>query len=169
MALSDPFRSSPSLEVEMGGLQASAAMLREIADRGLDMRPALEQVKGVLIEGNKRQFSSHGSYLGEAWPGLSPETKARKAREGIPSLMDTLVASGDLQASLDGGKGKVARVTRSTVRVGTSLFYGRFAQAGAKGDRRGTEEERPIVGIGEVEQKASEGILLDYLTGGSRL
>ncbi|HUB99101.1 MAG TPA: phage virion morphogenesis protein [Solirubrobacterales bacterium] len=165
-----PFTNGAGLgiEVDMQGLSASVAMLREIAERGLDMRPALEEVKEVLVEGNKRQFSSHGSYLGEPWPPLSPETQARKAREGVPSLMDILVSGGDLQASIAGGKGRVARVTRSSVRVGTKLFKGRFAQSGASGGRRGAEPKRSIIGIGEAEHTASERILVSYLTGRGR-
>lgn len=168
MAIANGF-GVPSLGLEMSGLSASTAMLREIAERGLNMRPALQRVGGVLQEGNRHQFESHGSYLGESWPDLSPETKARKAREGVPSLMSTLVSSGDLEASLEGGKGRLLRATLSSVKVGTKIFYGRFAQSGASGARRGTEPKRPIVGIGEVEQGASEQILVDYLTGGRRL
>ena len=157
--------SGLGVDMDLEGLQASTAMLQEIADRGVDMRPALKMVKEVLAEGNQRQFSSRGSYLDEPWPALSPETQRRKAREGVPSLTDTLVASGDLQASLDGGRDSIGRVTRTSVRVGTKLFYARFAQSGASGSRRGTEPKRPMIGIGRSEQEASEHILIDYLTG----
>jgi Phage virion morphogenesis family len=166
MAVVNGWGSGPSLELDMEGLSASSAMLREIADRGLNMRPALARVGVVLQEGNRRQFDSHGSYLGETWPALSPETEARKAREGVPALLDALVEGGELEESLHGGKGQVLRATRSSVRAGTKVFTGRFAQSGASGDRRGTEPKRRIVGIGEAEQGASEEILVGYLTGG---
>lgn len=154
--------SGLGVDMDLDGITASTAMLREIAERGVDMRPALKNVREVLKEGNQRQFSSHGSYLDEPWPPLSPETERSK---GLGSIMDTLVRSGDLQASLEGGRDNIGRVTRSSVRVGTKLFYARFAQSGAGGGRRGTEPKRPIVGVGRAEQEASERILLDYLTG----
>jgi hypothetical protein len=86
-----------------------------------------------------------------------------------------MVESGDLEDSLAGGKDSFSRVTKSGVKVGTTLFYAIFAIAGASGKgahskgsraaRKGAEPARPPLGINDAEQEASRRILTDYLLG----
>jgi phage gpG-like protein len=169
------YRSGPRMSLQMDGLDSSAAMLRDAAARGEDMRPAMRRVGLLFMAGNKEQFASHGSYLDTPWPPNSSETLARKAREGVPALGGLMVDSGDLEQSLAGGKGGFLRARRGSVSVGTSLFYAIFAMGGAsgkgsnsaasRGARRGVEPARPIMGISEAERQASLGILTDYLLG----
>lgn len=159
----------------MEGLGSTNQMLLDAAARGEDMRPAMQRIKVLLIEGHKEQFASKGAFLGTPWPENSSETLARKAREGVPSLGGIMVNSGDLEQSLSGGKGSRNRVTRGSVSVGTSLFYAIFAIGGAsgkgahsrasRGARRGSEPARPPIGINEAERQESLGILTDYLLG----
>lgn len=163
--IANSFRSGPSLELEMEGFGAAAARLRDAAARGEDMRPAMQRVRLVLIEGHKEQFDSHGSHLGTLWPENSPETLARKAREGVPSLGGLMVNEGSLREALAGGAGSRSRVGKGSVSVGVSLISGLFAQGGASGNRRGVEPARPVVGIGEQEKQTSLGILTDFLIG----
>lgn len=154
------------MALKMDGIGATSTMLRDAAARGEDMRPAMARIRDLLIEGNKKQFATQGSFLGTPWPASSPETLARKARAGIlPSLSASLVASGDLEQSLSGGKGGRTRVSKGSVSVGTSLFYAIFAIGGASGGRRGTEPARPPLGINEAERLTSLRIMTDYLLG----
>lgn len=169
------FRSGPRVDIRMDGIDPSAAMLRDAAARGEDMRPAMRRVGLLFMEGNKQQFASHGSLLGTPWPANSPETIARRAREGVSSLGGLMVNSGDLEQSLGGGKGGFLRARRGSVSVGTSLFYAIFAMGGAsgkgshsaasRGARRGAEPARPVMGISEAERQESLGILTDFLLG----
>lgn len=152
----------------MAGLRSSTAMLREAAARGWDMRPAMLQIRELFIEGHRKQFSSEGGYLDTPWPGLSPETILRKGREGVPSLSRPMVAGGDLEESLSGGKGSYSRVSKGSVNVGTSLFYAIFAMAGASGGRKGKEPARPIVGINEAEEDQAMAIMTRHLEGRRR-
>lgn len=166
MALRNNFRSGPSLEVDVAGAAEANQMLLDAAARGEDMWPAMARIKVLFTEGHKENFSSKGGFLGRPWPDNTEETKARKAREGIPSLNDVLVGSGDLEEALAGGKGARSRVSRGSVSVGVAPFYAIFAQGGAKGgSRRGSEEKRPILGITEAEARESISILTDYLMG----
>lgn len=134
-------------------------MLRDAAARGEDMRPAMEQIKALLIEGHKEQFASKGAFLGTPWPADSTETIARKARSGVASLASTMVESGDLQQSLEGGTGARSRVSRGSVSVGTSIWWAIFSIAGTKSG----EPARPPIGISDAEADTSLTILTDYL------
>jgi hypothetical protein len=154
-----PSFGGPKLEIDVAGLDATTAMLRDAAARGEDMRPAMEQIKALLIEGHKEQFATKGAFLGTPWPTNSAETLARKARTGVASLASTMVESGDLQQSLEGGTGSRSRVSRGSVSVGTSLFYAIFAM---KGTDKG-EPARPPIGINDAEANTALSIMTDYL------
>jgi hypothetical protein len=157
--------SGPAYSIDVAGLPEASAMLQDAAARGEDMRPAMAQIKVLFTEGHKANFDSHGAFLGTPWEPLSAETDARKNREGIPALNDVLVGEGNLQEALSGGSGARTRVSKGSVSVGVAPFYAIFAQGGAKGNRRGTEPKRPILGITRAEQEESLAILTDFLMG----
>lgn len=163
-------------EFEFNGLRESAEMLKEMGSRAESMRPAMLQIKQLLIEGNTRQWQTKGAYMGTPWPEDSPETAARKRRSGAPSsLASTLVESGDLQASLEGGAGSFSRVGKGNVRVGTHLFYAIFHIKGASGrgaksagnsaGRKGSVPARLPLGITEEDRATSLSIIERYLLG----
>lgn len=149
----------------MEGLQASSQMLLDAAARGEDMRPAMYRVGLLFQEGHREQFATQGRLLGTPWPALSEETLVRKARSGVPRLQGILVEEGALQQAVDGGKGGFLRARRGSVSVGVKDFKARFAQGGAKKNRRGTEPARPILGISMGEARESLSILESYLLG----
>lgn len=143
---------------------AAVADLRGFAQRASDMRPAMGEVRPLMMEGIRRQFESHGNYLGTPWPALSYETVRRKSREGkSPELM---VDQGYLSTSLTGGPGMVSRVTRTMARVGVQDFVARFHQRGASGGRRGDMPARPVVGISDTGQELAMLIIRRFLIGG---
>ncbi|HEX5592028.1 MAG TPA: phage virion morphogenesis protein [Solirubrobacterales bacterium] len=153
-------------------------MLREMGSRAEVMRPAMLRIKQLLIEGNTKQWRSKGAYMGTPWPENSPETVARKGRTGVRSLASTMVESGDLQESLEGGAGSFARVSKGNVRVGTYLYYAIFHIKGASGKgaksagstpaRKGGVPARPPLGITEADRTAAVKIIEDYLIGRRR-
>lgn len=140
----------------------AVGLLSGFGDRAGDMRPALGIVRELMVQGHEENFESRGSFLGSSWPPLSDQTVARKARQGLTP--EPLIGeSGSLLASLSGGKGKVSRVTRTSARAGTSVFYARFHQGGASGKRRGEMPARPLVGMGESEFQAALSVISRYL------
>lgn len=153
------------MDIEVTGLDVTNNMLIEAAARGEDVRPAMRRIKALLIEGHKKQFESEGQFLGTPWPEDSPETLARKAREGIPSLGGVMEDSGDLRQALAGGKGSRTRVSRGSVSVGVQSIAALFTQGGASGGRRGSQPARPVLGIDEAERVESTMIIRDFLLG----
>ncbi len=147
--------------MEITGVSEAVADLRGITDRAEDMRPAMYQIRELLIAAHTKNFRSRGGYFGTPWKPNAPATIARKARTGVPSLSSTMVESGDLQESLEGGAGSHNRVTRSMVRVGTSLFYAVFH---IKPKRAGMPA-RPTVGVTEREEEAAVAIVDNRLMG----
>jgi hypothetical protein len=156
------------MDVDFVGLGASADMLLDAAARGEDMRPAMAQVKELFIGGHKKNFDSRGVFFDKPWPDNSPETVARKGREGVPSLMSVMVAGGDLEQALAGGKGSRSRVSKGSVSVGVSLIAALFSQGGASGGRRGDQPARPVVGVPESERQTALRIITRFLTGRRR-
>lgn len=155
------FGGGLDLTYAVEGADSVADRLRDIAERGEDMRPAMLLIKELLIEGHAKQFDSKGAYLGTPWPENSTETLKRKAREGVPSLSSVMVASGDLQESLSGGKGGRSRVSRSGVSVGTALFYAVFHLA----PKRKGMPARPVVGIADSERETALEIMERHVMG----
>lgn len=151
----------PTVQLDMHGLRDASGLLQDAAARGEDMRPAMLRIKELLIQGHKQQFSSKGSFLGTPWPANAPGTLARKAREGQGS--EPMVATGALRESLAGGKGKRSRVSRSSVSVGTSLFYSVFH---INPKRKGVPA-RPSVGISEGQRRAALTIMENHVLGRS--
>lgn len=150
------------VDINVYGAGQSASAMRRIGARGADMRPAMSAIRELLIEGNRRQFETSGGFLGEPWERLAPGTVARKARMGQEAT--PMVATGALRESLEGGRGKRSRVTRSSVMVGTSLFYAIFH---IKGTSKGVPA-RPPLGIADSERVAALELIHRFLTGGMR-
>lgn len=141
------------LDVEIVGAREAVADLAAIGERARDPRPAMRQVKGILAEGVKKQYASRGGHLNTPWPANAPGTLARKARLGQSA--ETLTASGALGTALSGGKGKRHRATRSSVTIGTNIWYARFAQAGTTGAGKHGQTrapERRIMGISKSDR-----------------
>lgn len=154
-----PLSRGVGMELNVAGLQHTSEMLQEAAARGYDMRPAMLQIRDLLIEGHKEQFASQGRFLDTPWPENAPGTLANKARLGQGST--PMVASGDLERSLSGGRGKRSRVGKGSVSVGTNLWYAIFAMSGTKSG----EPARTPVGINEAQTEAALTLMQEHLLG----
>lgn len=127
-------------EFQIVGAENAASNMAQIGHRAVDAKPVLALVRDLLIAGHAEAFATQGASFGEPWPALSPETLERGGRQ-------PLERTGALKRSLEGGAGRKTSVAKRSVSVGTSLWYGRFAQAGTS---RG-EPRRAIVGIGSAD------------------
>lgn len=152
------------LDLELIGAEEVEADLRDLAERVTDARPAMRKVRDIMREGLKRNFETSGAYLGDSWQPLSPATLARKARKGRGAK--ALVAEGGLERALLGGKGKKSRATKTTAAAGISIWYSIFAQSGAKGNRKGEEPARKIIGMTPRDWRKSERVVEKYLETG---
>lgn len=148
-----------NLDVDIIGDKKVLTDLLGLSERAKDARPALRQVRDVMESGIKHQFASQGSYFGTPWAPLKPTTLAKKAQKGED--LRTLRATGALEASLSGGKGKRRGVTRTSARTGTSIFYGRFAQSGTK-----RQPARKIVGMSKADKLRAMEMLETYVIHG---
>jgi len=147
------------IDYSVKGVDLVHQRLEGVSDRAADARPAMRLVRDLMQDSNKKQFASGGSHLGTPWAPDAPSTLARKAGKGQDIRPNR--ATGALEASLTGGKGKRSSATKTSARAGTSLFYGRFAQTGTK-----RAPKRAIVGLGEADQRKAREIVLRYITHG---
>lgn len=131
---------SGGLEVDANGIVTVKTHLGDFAERAGDARPAMRKVREIMESAHRRNFQTSGSYLGDSWASLAPGTLARKARKGQDAGI--LRATGALEASLSGGRGKRGGATRTTARAGTSVWYAVFAEAGTK-----TAPRRRVTGM----------------------
>lgn len=128
------------LKIEADGTAQVSTNLKHFGERASDAKPAMRKVRSIMEDSHRRNFETSGSYLGESWAPLSPGTLARKSRLGQEN--SPLRATGALERSLSGGKGKRGGATKTMARAGTSVWYGVFAQAGTK-----TAPQRRITGM----------------------
>lgn len=146
--------------------RAPREVLARLEERTGDMRPATRAVRSLIAEGLARNFESKGSFFGESWPPLAESTRERKARQGLP--LEPMVATGLLSQALTGGRGKVARATRTTAAAGASkrIFWLRFSQKGSKGSRHGEQPPRSLIGTTTTQREAAVSIIHRYLETG---
>lgn len=148
--------------------------LRILNRRSTNLRRPLTDIKNLIVAGHVKNFESGGSLFG-GWPPISPETRSSRA---------PLVATGKLQSDLAKKSGPGKKITKNEVRVGVDtsagqrgegrggvkaygdkdVFYARFHQAGASGNRRGTLPKREVVGITDTTREKSLTIIQQYLT-----
>lgn len=149
-------------------LEGDDRVLKDLAGaaaRAKDARPAMRKVRAIMEGANRRQFETSGAYLGDSWAPLAPGTLARKARKGQDSRI--LRATGALEASLSGGKGRRGGATRSTARAGTSIWYAVFAKAGTKNAGHGASSPaRPIVGLSKRDRTKAIRVVEKFLATG---
>ena len=110
-------------------LRAVERRLAKMADRAIDMRPAMQMVKQVMTEGHIKNFESQGTEFGGKWPLNAPGTVARKLRMGQGT--EPMKATGALEKAIHGGKGRRTRVGKTSVRVGVSLPQARYNLIGS--------------------------------------
>lgn len=133
-------------QIEAEGTTQVATHLKEFGSRATDARPAMRKVRSIMEEANRRNFETGGSYLDSSWAPPAPGTLARRQRLGQGT--EPLKATGALERSLSGGKGKRGGATKTMARAGTGVWYGIFAQAGTeKAGNGGSEPQRRIVGM----------------------
>ncbi len=126
------------------------ARLEGIRSRAENMRPVFTTIRDLMVKDQRRNFDTRGGVFGEKWPGSA-----------------SMVETGELATAAKGGKGKVSRISKNTVRVGINkrIFYARFHQAGAKaGSRRGDLPRRLLVGIAPATRHQSLTLISKYLS-----
>lgn len=124
--------------------------LRRVEERASNLRPVFTTIREMMLKDQRRNFDSRGGVFGEKWPGSA-----------------TMEKSGALAAAARGGKGRVARIGKATVKVGINkkIFYARFHQAGAPaGSRRGNLPRRVLVGIAPPTRRTSLTLISKYLS-----
>jgi phage gpG-like protein len=150
---------------DLDGDDAVIRHLTEAAKRAKDAKPAMQKVREILESANRRQFQTSGSYLGESWAPLSSNTLARKSRKGQDSRI--LRATGALEASLTGGKGRRTGATKTSARAGTSVWYAIFARTGTRNAGHGASAPaRPIVGLSKKDRMKCIRVVEKFLTTG---
>ena len=153
------------MALELEGDEKVLHDLTKAAERAKDARPAMRKVREILEGANRNQFQTSGAYLGDSWAPLAPGTLARKARKGQDSRV--LRATGALEASLSGGKGRRGGATRTTARAGTSIWYAVFAMSGTKDAGHGASAPaRPVVGLAKRDRTRAIRVVEKWLTTG---
>lgn len=112
------------------GEQAVARELIGIDARGLDMRPAMDDVLDMLRTSERRQFDSQGVYGSGGWAPLAAATIARKQRAGHDPRI--LHATHRLRDSLTerGNPEELALARRDGADFGSLVPYAGYHQTG---------------------------------------
>ena len=117
--------------------------LKSMAKRVKNPAKAFKQIGSFIAAANRRQFATHGAYLGKPWKPLKPEYLQWKIRSGYSRR--TLVMTGGMRASF------VSRPMAIEEYYGTSAVYGsdhwlaKFHQYGTFRNGKRAIPPRPIM------------------------
>lgn len=143
--------------VTHSGDRAAASSIREVGERGSDIRGASAKVRTVYRQAQERRFRSSGF---GTWAPLKRSTVAIKASAHKPS--EPMVRSGALKRSLTAARAsaQVDERTKSELVFGTTLPYATFHEEG-KG-----KAKRSLVDFPEKDERAMAEAMRDYVTEG---
>lgn len=98
-----------------------------------DARPAFHEMVDLLVDWERRQFDSQGSYASGGWTPNAPSTTAAKAALGYDTRI--LHRTGRLRQSLAvrGGAGQEIQIHPQWMVFRSTVPYGRIHQDGAGG------------------------------------
>lgn len=117
------------LVIDSLGDQVVARKLLAIADRAVDVEPAMRSISDQIMLSERKQFDSQGGYGSGGWEPLAPSTVRTKARRGLDPRI--LRATGDLAESLTNRGGANLSIPRHDgLDFGSTVPYARFHQQG---------------------------------------
>ena len=127
-------------------------LLRKMAQKGVNLRPAMTEIKGVMVDAVEDNFEAEGRP--RRWKGLKAETKEARAKRGHwPGKILQGGSAGGLKSSITGkADGKRAI-------VGTNKVYGATHQYG---DASRGIPKREFLFLGRDDIEEIEEILLDH-------
>jgi hypothetical protein len=144
---------------EVVGDKKAVADLIRVGTRGADIRPISAVIRAVYLHSNERTFRSGVGLAG--WPQLSPETAARKDREGLDPRPEH--ATGALERSLTSEarvKGQTNRVGKTWLKFGSRLFYAAW-QEGTK-----HQPKRELIQLTYADRLAMATLISRYVAHG---
>ncbi len=156
------------VDTEVIGEEKVLLDLEQMIARAKDARPATKKVKQIFIDSNKKTFESEGGHIGASWAPLAEATKERKSREGLdPRPLHG--KTGDLGASLTGGKGKRTGATKTGARAGSKVWYAGMVGRGTKADAGSHNTgipARKLAGVTRSEEGEILTTVSDYIVHG---
>jgi phage gpG-like protein len=117
------------LKLEFWGEAQVSRTIRRVGENVEDLRPAYDAIADLVVAENRRNFDTEGGHASGGWAPLSPKYAAWKARHypGKPILELT----GDLRDDLTERPMGVEVIEPQTIRLGSTLRYGGYHQAGS--------------------------------------
>lgn len=118
------------IRARVEGVAAAQDVLRRMIAQSDDLRPALDEIGGMLVVSTQARFEAERGPDGTAWPALSPRTLKRRGA-GARALRH----SARLYQSI------THRVQGNTVTVGTNVVYAAIHQFGAEIERHARSQQ----------------------------
>ena len=146
---------APVVDIQQRGVPEATRELRQVGERGSDMRRIGGKVRTVYRGATQRQFESKSG-----WPPLAGSTKERKARDGLDPR--PLRATGALYRSMTASSAADQIDVREPdeLRFGTTVPYAQFHEYG-----RGVPQRKLLV-ISPADEIEIERILAAYIIQG---
>lgn len=139
------------------GDREASSRIRQIGERGSDIRGASSKVRTVYREAQQRRWASQGF---GTWPALKPSTVASKQRAGEPRA--PMRASGALMRSMTAARARdqVDERTSSELVFGTTLPYAAYHEQG------NGVPKRSLVDFPAADERRMAEAMRDYITEG---
>ncbi len=148
--------SAFSTRLDLGTAQQA---LDKLVARTKRLRPALLEIREVLVESTQRRFKDEVGPDGEPWQALSPRTlrsqKKRKSR----------FPTGKLKQSGQMSENIIGDATDTTVTIGSPEVQSAIQQFGGTAGFGSVIPARPFLGFSDSDIRSITGILEDHLSG----
>lgn len=149
--------------IQVQGDRPVLQLLAQMRGHMEDMGPAWQEVGDELTARADRRFETKTDPSGTPWAPWRPATRRLRAKEGRGTLLQHM---GLLRASLN------AEATKDHLVLGMGRSYGPFHETGtSRMVRRGVllAQITPEPQLGQQDSQVVLEILMDHLTGGSRV
>ncbi len=147
---------SLAVELDCDGDRLVARYLLGVEQRTLHPRPAFARIGEQMLLAERHLFDSQGSFAGKHWPDIEPETRERKAEEGLDQRV--LHATRRLRRSLT-QRGNAEQIRHSTdrgIEFGTRVPYAKYHA-----------RDRPPVAFGQLQRRQFERTLTRWIMNGT--
>jgi phage gpG-like protein len=140
------------MNIKVTGIDTTTKLLRGIGERSVRARPAMSAVMEIVTKGER----SYVKRISGRWAPNDPDTLRRKKGHEVNrdsgSLLDSLLSrTGD----------SLRTVHWEYMQFGTTVYYGRFAQAGTK-----TAPARPVLKLRPTDRKLIRQTVSDFVVKG---
>jgi phage virion morphogenesis protein len=151
------------IKITGNGLTVTKHNVKGVIHRVNNPNPMWKKVGSYLSMVNRKQFATHGAYLGKPWKPLKPEYLQWKVKNGYSRK--TLVKTGALKISYTSRPMSIEKYMGDSAIYGSDNELAGYHYYGTRRNGKRAIPPRPVMRNARKVSKAIKAIATDYLMG----